>query len=73
MNNKTVGWHQSNILACVKLSRLPRRSASKLATRNSRRSCRSASTSAEGPAKKISTANDVIPDFTNTKHYKHEP
>ncbi|KAL1007094.1 hypothetical protein UPYG_G00081860 [Umbra pygmaea] len=31
-------WHQSNILACVKLSRLPRRSASKLATRNSRRS-----------------------------------
>ncbi|KAL0993183.1 hypothetical protein UPYG_G00104420 [Umbra pygmaea] len=31
-------WHQSNVLARIKLSRLTRRSASRLATRNSRRS-----------------------------------
>ncbi|KAL0984375.1 hypothetical protein UPYG_G00140610 [Umbra pygmaea] len=33
---------------------------------------RSTNASAEGPAKKISTANDAIPEYTtNTENYKH--
>ncbi|KAL1006957.1 hypothetical protein UPYG_G00079660 [Umbra pygmaea] len=36
------------------------------------RQCRSTNASAEGPAKKISTANDAIPEYTtNTENYKH--